>query len=119
MIRKLSLFAFCFVLFVTVIHAQDGLNLPTELYVLGNNGQVQRYGLGAAGISTVTPESDFVVDFGVAPDGNWLAYRTEQSLTILNMFTGESSVIENGAGVPSARGRGDTLAWSPSGDALA
>jgi WD40 repeat protein len=119
MIRKLSLFAFCFVLFVSVIHAQDGLNLPTELYVLGNNGQVQRYGLGAAGISTVTPESEFVVDFGVAPDGNWLAYRTEQALTILNMFTNESSVIENGAGVPSSRGRGDTLAWSPSGDALA
>ncbi len=119
MIRKLSLFAFCFFLITSVIHAQDGLNLPTELYVLSNNGQVQRYGLGAAGISTVTPESDFVVDFGVAPDGNWLAYRTEQALTILNMFTGDSSVIENGAGVPSARGRGDTLAWSPSGDALA
>jgi hypothetical protein len=119
MIRKLGLFACWLLLMAGVIRAQEGLNLPTELYVLGNNGQVQRYGIGAAGVSVVTPESDYVLDFGVAPDGNWLAYRTEKALTILNMFSGESKEIETGAGVPSSRGRGDTIVWSPSGDALA
>ncbi len=119
MIRKLSLLACCLLLLAGFVRAQDGLNLPTELYVLGNNGQVQRYGIGAAGITTVTPESDYVLDFGVAPDGNWIAYRTEKALTMLNIFTNENSVIDTSAGVPSARGRGDTLAWSPSGDAMA
>jgi WD40-like Beta Propeller Repeat len=119
MVRKLSLLACCLLLIAGVVRAQDGLNLPTELYVLTNAGQVQRYGIGAAGISTVTPDGDFVVDFGVAPDGNWMAYRTEEALTLLNMSSGDSSVIETNAGVPPTRGRGDTLVWSPSGDALA
>lgn len=119
MSRKL-LFLLCALLLVAGgARAQDGLNLPTELYVLTNAGQVQRYGIGAAGITTVTPEDEFVLDFGVAPDGSWLAYRTETALNLLNMSSGESLVIENTASVPSARGRGDTLAWSPSGDALA
>ena len=119
MIRKLGLLACCLLLMVSMVGAQDGLNLPTELYVLTNAGQVQRYGIGAAGITIVTPTSDFVVDFGVAPDGNWMAYRTESALTLLNMFSGDSSVIESGAGIPSSRGKGDTLVWSPTGDALA
>lgn len=109
-----------FLLLASLVRAQDGLNLPTELYTLTNSGEVQRYGVGIAGLTTVTPEGEFVLDFGVAPDGNWLAYRTESALTLLNMFTGSSQVLETGtAGVPSVRGRGDTMAWSPSGDALA
>ncbi len=102
-----------------VLRAQDGLNLPTELYVLTNAGVVQRYGLGAMGVTNVTPEGTFVLDFGVAPDGNWLAYRTETTLELLDMYTGESSLVDTVAGVPPFRGRGDTLVWSPAGDALA
>ena len=33
-------------LFLLPVHAQDGLNLPSELYVLLNEGVVQRFGLG-------------------------------------------------------------------------
>jgi hypothetical protein len=100
--------------------AQDGLNLPTELYVLLNSGVVERYGLGAEGVQTVTPEGEFVLDVGAAPDGNWLAYRTEEGLSLVNLFTGETVQLEGAtASYPPVRGRGDTLAWSPDGDALA
>ncbi len=99
--------------------AQDGLDLPTELYVLTNSGQVQRYGIGMAGLARISPSDAFVLDFGIAPDGNWLAYRTESGLTLLDLFNGQSLLVDGHAGVPAARGRGDTLAWTPSGDALA
>lgn len=119
MIRFIGLVGLALLALAGLARAQDGLNLPTELYVLTNSGVVQRYGLGAEGVSAVTPEDEFVLDFGVAPDGNWIAYRTENALRLLNMYTGESADIEGAAaGVPPFRGRGDTMAWSPSGDAL-
>ena len=109
-----------FILFLLPVQAQDGLNLPTELYILLNEGSVERYGLGTAGVRKVTPEDAFVLDFGVAPDGNWLAYRTTDGLFVSNMFADESRQIEDTrASIPDIRGRGDTIAWSPSSDALA
>ena len=118
MVRKLLTISIIALLLAGSAAAQeDGLNLPTELYVLTNSGQVQQYGIGIAGLKTVTAEDEFVLDFGVAPDGNWLAYRTEDSLKLLDMYTGTSETIEGAtAGIPPVRGRGDTLAWSPSGD---
>jgi hypothetical protein len=102
------------------ITAQDGLNLPTELYTLLNEGRVERYGLGAAGVSAVTPEDQVVIDFGVAPDGVWMAYRTESGMTLRNMRTEESRELEGAAaGLPPFRGRGQTIAWSPDGEAIA
>jgi hypothetical protein len=117
MTRKLS-FIIIALLFVSMAHAQeDGLNLPTELYVLTNSGQVQQYGIGMAGLRTITAEDEFVLDFGVAPDGNWLAYRTEDALKLRNMYAEEVVEVEgSSAGIPPVRGRGDTLAWSPTGD---
>ncbi|NWG16223.1 MAG: PD40 domain-containing protein [Chloroflexi bacterium] len=120
MLRRIGIFALMIVLLVSPAAAQDGLNLPSELFVLTNAGVVQRYGLGAAGVAAVTPEDAFVVDFAAAPDGGWLAYRTENGLELLNLNTGESETIEAiTAGLPMFRGRGDTMAWSPGGDALA
>jgi len=103
------------------ISAQDGLNLPTELYILRNEGVVERYGLGTAGVRTVTPEAAFVLDFRVAPDGNWMAYRTPEGLFITNLFEENSTqqIEDQRANVPAIRGQGETVAWSPSSDALA
>jgi Tol biopolymer transport system component len=107
-------------LMVAPLRAQDGLNLPSALFVLNAAGQVSRYGLGIEGVRTVTPEDTFVVDFGVAPDGVWLAFRTEQALVLHNAFSGESYGIDGAlAGVPPVRGRGETIAWNSAGDALA
>ena len=74
---KKWLFCFALLLIAGPLLAQDGLNLPSALYVLTAEGRVDRYGLGAEGVRMITPEDEFVIDFGVAPDGNWLAYRTE------------------------------------------
>lgn len=117
--RRIWIVLLLLVWMATAAKAQDGLNLPSELYVLLNSGSVERYGLGAEGVRTVTPEGQFVLDMGVAPDGNWLAFRTEQGLWVVDMFTGETSQIEGvSASYPPLRGRGDTMRWSPSGDAL-
>lgn len=100
--------------------AQDGLDLPTPLYVLANTGQVQRIGLGAEGLSVVTPADAYVVDFGVAPDGQWLAYRTEAGLFLSDLSGGEALPLQaQGADLPPRRGQGVTITWSPRGDALA
>jgi Tol biopolymer transport system component len=107
-------------LMTSPLWAQDGLNLPAALFVLNPEGQVSRYGLGVEGVRTVTPDGEFVVDFGVAPDGVWLAYRTERGLTLYNPYSGQNVSIDGAlAGVPSVRGRGETIAWNAAGDALA
>ncbi|NWF69927.1 MAG: PD40 domain-containing protein [Chloroflexi bacterium] len=111
---------FCLLLTLAAAHAQDdGLNLPSELYVLANDGIVTRYGLGAAGIAAVTPADTFVVDFAVAPDGNTLAYRSEAGLALKTLFASETRALDTEASLPQLRGRGATLAWTAQGDALA
>jgi hypothetical protein len=94
--------------------AQEALNLPTELYILLNSGQVERYGIGADGVKTITPDDTFVIDFGVATDDNWIAYRTPDGLYISNVNDpAQAQQLDNNADVPLHRGTGDTLAWSP------
>lgn len=100
----------------------DGLNLPTELYILLNAGEVQRYGIGRAGVTTVTPDGVFVLDFSVAPDGNWLAYRTESGVYLLDMTAPDAEPVQvedDRANFPPLRQGGQTVTWSPQGDALA
>ena len=98
----------------------DAFNLPAPLFVLTNEGRVDRYGLGTEGVSTVTPDDEFVVDFGVAPDGNWLAYRTENALKLRNIYSEVTVTVDDTqADVPPIRGNGATIAWSPVGDAVA
>lgn len=119
-LRRTLVTALALLCLVSLTRAQDALNLPADLYVLLNTGVVQRYGLGAAGITTVTPEDAFVVDFGVAPDGDQIAYRTETSINVISISGAlEPRIIERQADVPPYRGRGDTIAWSPDGSAIA
>jgi Tol biopolymer transport system component len=100
--------------------AQDGFNLPTELYVLLNDGVLERYGLGAQGVQHLTPEGAFVLDFAVSSDNGWLAYRTLESLSIASLHeSSPARSLNDKPSYPDIRGKGDTLAWSPQGDALA
>jgi hypothetical protein len=58
-------------LFATPLAAQeDALNLPAALFVLSNEGQISRYGLGAEGVRTVTPEDSFIIDWAVKWNNN-------------------------------------------------
>lgn len=107
-------------LFAVTAHAQtDALNLPTALYVLLNEGVVQRYGQGTAGVQQVTPNDAFVIDFGISPDGAWIAYRTEETLTVRDLFGERETVLSTEPGFPTLRGGGHTVAWSPDGGAIA
>ncbi len=110
-----------FAVFAAPASAQDGLNLPADLYVLLNNGQVQRYGVGASGVDNLTPEGLFVVDFGIDSLGERLAFRTETGLFAMNLgIDGEPIPLEGAtADVPAYRGAGETMMWSPTGDAIA
>lgn len=118
--RRLLLAFFLLLLWVVPVRGQDALDLPAPLYVLLNEGIVQRYGRGAEGISVVTPEDRFALDFGISPSGDWLAYRTETDLIARNLTTSDERVIASGgAGMPPVRGKGETVAWSPTGDAIA
>ena len=113
------------VLFILVLsfsaQAQDALNLPADLYVLLNNGQIQRYGVGAAGVVDLTPPGLFIVDFGVDSLGQQIAFRTESGLYIINVASGGNPQQIEGAerrrAALSRRGQYDS--WSPNGDALA
>ncbi len=118
--RRIGFFALCMLLLMAgLTRAQDGMDLPPPLYLLTNNGQVQRIGLAQRASRSSRPRMPLVVDFGVAPDGIWLAYRTEKGLYILNIYSAEAATIEEGtADLPPSRGHGDTLAWSPTGDML-
>jgi hypothetical protein len=122
--RRWIIFALLLVFVSSTTQAQDGLDLPTELYILVNEGQVQRYGLGASGVSTVTPEGEFVLDFAVAPDNQTLAYRTQDGLfvsipALSDMLPAETLLLDNNASYPDIRGQGNTIAWSPNMQALA
>ncbi len=120
MMRRMILALLLLVLISRLTYAQDGLDLPTALYILTTDGQVQRFGVGIEGLSTVTPDDQTVLDFGVAPDDNWMAFRTEKGLYFRNIYTGQQEQVEDQrAGQPVMTGHGDTIAWSPGGDALA
>lgn len=127
MIRRWCLLGAALLLHVWALAAQDGFNLPTELYVLNNNGTVQRFGLGASGVETIAgDDANFVLDFAVAPDGVTLAYRTLEGLFLTDIYARQRRTPQTiltlegpSAGYPEIRGRDETIAWSPTGTALA
>lgn len=102
--------------------AAQGLpDLPTDLYVLTNEGIIERYGLDSVGAEAVTAPDTYILDFGIDAFGQRLAYRTESELVVIGLSGGEGITLEPlGPDVlPPVRGAGDTIAWSPTGDALA
>ncbi|KXK54538.1 MAG: hypothetical protein UZ13_00256 [Chloroflexi bacterium OLB13] len=119
--RRLALLLVAVLMLAAPIAGQeDGLNLPAELYTLKRDGTIQRIGLGAAGVSDVTPPGALTLDFGLSPDGVWMAYRTDGAVGLYNMRTGEQRPLDTtGASYPPYRGRGQSVAWSPQGDAVA
>ncbi len=124
MLRRLIL-VLTICLFTLPAAAQEALNLPADLFVLLNDGQIERYGVGASGVRRVTPEGAYIIDFGVDLSGERLAYRTESGLFITLIPTTDVSIGDpirleaESASVPYFRGAGETIAWAPTGDALA
>lgn len=114
------LLVWCVVLAAPLSAQSDALNLPTDLYVLLNDGLVQRYGIGGRGIETVTPADAYVIDFAIAPDNQRIAYRTEAGLVLGDMAAqGAGPVVDTLAAFPPMRGTGASITWTPQGDAIA
>lgn len=121
MVRRLFFLFAALIVFALPASAQEGLNLPADLYVLLNSGQIQRYGMGAAGVESLTPADLYIIDFGVDSVGERVAFRTESGLYVLDIGNEGTPVQLEGtnADVPAYRGSGETMAWSPNGDAIA
>lgn len=103
-----------------VSQTQDAFELPAELYILSDEGVITRFGLGLSGINDITSEDETVIDFGVAPDGIGIAYRTPDGLFLRNMLSDNVTQLEaESAGFPPFRGDGVTMAWSPDSGVLA
>lgn len=104
------------------------LALSADLFVLTDEGAVMRIEAGGTFATAVTPTDQRVIDFGAAPDGQWIVYRTAASdelaaepfiaITSLDGLSGMVLEFEE-AGQPPITGRGQTLAWSPDGSAVA
>lgn len=119
-VTTVALFLLLLIVPAASVAGQDALNLPTDLYVLLNDGIVQRYGVGGRGIETVTPPESFVIDFAVAPDNERIAYRSEMGLVIGDMSAqGAGAVVDSFADYPPLRGTGATMVWTPQSDAIA
>lgn len=83
--------------------------------------QVICYEAGQTVPHPVTPPDQRVLDFAIAPDGNWLAYRSNDAITLTSIYGDSiSQQIDPNAASPAALNlRLSTLAWSPDGLALA
>ena len=92
---RLALTFLCLLLTALGAAAQTA-DLPSELFVLTNEGIIERYGVNAVGATPVTPEDIYVIDFGLDALGERLAYRTESGITLLGL-TGGSGVPLEGA----------------------
>ncbi len=106
--------------------AQSQTTLPADLFVLNEQGQVLRIAASGGFAATVTPPDQQVIDFGIAPDGQWIAYRSAPEtpagvfLAVVSVdgLSGQLMEFET-AGQPPITGRGQTLAWSPDAAAIA
>lgn len=113
------------ILGVSIGRAQDTAPaLPPALYVLNNAGQVSQLDTSALTITPITPPPEspdaFIIDLGIDALGERLAYRTTNGLFIRDLASGAVRTVEgSAAGLPAFRGRGETIAFSPQGDALA
>ncbi|NDJ61328.1 MAG: hypothetical protein GYB67_09395 [Chloroflexi bacterium] len=104
------------------VGAQD--LLPADLYVLLNDGRVERFRTEGGAPMVLTPDDAFVIDFAVDALGERLAYRTASGLFTLDLPpddrpVGSARLIDAEADVPPYRGRGASIAWTPSGDGVA
>ncbi|MDX2161056.1 MAG: hypothetical protein SF162_06995 [bacterium] len=117
--RVMIVFALLLAVCLPAAGQQEGVDLPADLFVLLNDGSILRYGVGASGVTQISPGGEFAVDFGVDDRGSRLAYRTEAGLFLrdLNAPDGQAAaplqIEDSAAGLPAYRGRGESIAFSP------
>jgi Tol biopolymer transport system component len=103
---------------------QPGLwPLAADLFYLTRQGQIWHQPLAGdtRAAAPVTPSEMTVVDFSVAPGGNWLIYRTPETVAIRSLDGSQERTISRSAGAPESLPAPGThsVAWSPDASKIA
>lgn len=68
----------------------------------------------------VTPSGQWVQDFAIAPDDNWIAYRANDAVSIASVSANQQLTVDANAPAPAImEATATTLSWSPDGTAIA
>ncbi|MEB2287189.1 MAG: hypothetical protein OZ934_03660 [Anaerolineae bacterium] len=107
---------------VTLAHAQEGaFPLPAPLYILTSQHDLIYVDPANGGQTVLSSPGQPVADFDIAPDGEWLVYRTPaNNLVVVAQLAGQSGyVLEFADESPPASGPAQTIAWSPDAGRIA
>lgn len=119
--KRLTWILLIALLAVLPAHAQEPVfPLPAPLYILTSEHVVLRVDPVTGGQTVVSPDAQPVIDFDIAPDGEWYAYRTSSNNgVIVTELSGQSGyVVEFGDSAPPSSSA-QTIAWSPDAARLA
>ncbi|MBN1565226.1 MAG: hypothetical protein JXA10_15380 [Anaerolineae bacterium] len=102
------------------VTAQDAVfPLPAPLYMLDSAHTLLRIDPATGEQVAISSSTQPVADFAIAPDGEWYAYRTLDSVLVISDFTtGSGYVLQFDVPAPS-RSTAQTISWSPDAARLA
>ncbi len=96
--------------------AQEGaFPLPAPLYILTSQQQIIYVDPANGGQTVISSPGQPIADFDIAPDGEWVVYRTPaNNLVVVTQLRGQSGyVLEFSDDPPPDSGPAQTIAWSP------
>jgi hypothetical protein len=96
--------------------AQEGaFPLPAPLYILTSQQQLIYVDPANGGQTVISSPGQPIADFDIAPDGEWVVYRTPaNNLVVVTQLRGQSGyVLEFTDDPPPDSGPAQTIAWSP------
>ena len=95
--------------------------LPAPLYFLTSEYQLVRMEPDTGGVVPISDPNQPIADFDIAPDGEWVVYRTlyEGRVIVTSLSDGRGQVLSLEGETPPTSSPRQTIAWSPKGDAVA
>ncbi len=95
--------------------------LSSDLYYLNDAGQIWRQPKRGdeSAASAITRLDLEVRDFAIAPGGQWLLYRTDDTVSMASLDGLSGQIVADGVGAVETDETENTLAWSPGGEKLA
>jgi len=101
---------------VALARAQEGaFPLPAPLYILTSQHELIYVDPANGGQTVISSPGQPIADFDIAPDGEWVVYRTPaNNLVVVTQLTGNSGyVLEFSDAPPPDSSPAQTIAWSP------
>ncbi len=95
--------------------------LPAPLYILTSDHQLVEIEPNQGRVLPISDPNQPIADFDIAPDGEWLVYRTldEGRVIVTNPNDGRGQMLTSDRETPPTGSPRQTIAWSPKGDAVA